>query len=202
MTRQTTNPCYAITMKMILALVLATFTLGSAASAAPRDYVLQPEASTVGFETDFGPDKITGRMPVIRAEIRLDFQNLAASTIAVTLDVAGAQASFPFAAQALRGPKVLDAQDFPTITFQSTAVRATGTEAEVTGNITIRGVTRPATLHAALYRQQGTAPGALDLLTIRLTGAVQRRDFGATGWNDMVGDQVRLDIIAQITRVK
>ena len=66
MTRQTTNPCYAITMKMILALVLATFTLGSAASAAPRDYVLQPEASTVGFETDFGPDKITGRMPVIR----------------------------------------------------------------------------------------------------------------------------------------
>ena len=189
-------------MKLMHALILSFVTLGSAATAAPHDYVLQPEASTVGFETDFGPDKITGHFPITKADIRLDFQNLAASTIAVTLDVAGAQASFPFAAQALRGPKVLDAQDFPTITFQSTAVLGKGAEAEVSGNITIRGVTRPATLHAALYRQQGTAPGDLDLLTIRLTGAVQRKDFGATGWSDMVSDQVRLDIIAQIIRVK
>ena len=160
----------------------------------------QPEASTVAFETDFGPDKITGRFPITRADLRLDFQNLAASTVAVTLNVAGADASFPFAAQALKGPKVLDSRQFPTITFQSSAVRPTGSEAEVSGNITIRGVTRPTTLHAALFRQQGTAPGDLTLLTVHLTGSVQRSDFGATGWNDMVGDQVRLDILAQIKR--
>lgn len=185
-------------MKTLLTLTLILF----ATLADAKPYVLQPQASTVGFETDFGPDKITGRMPVTQADLNLDFQNVAASTVAVTLDVTGAQASFPFAAQAMKGPKVLDAQDYPSITFQSTAVRADGDGAEVQGNITIRGVTHPATLHAVIYRQHGTVAGDLSLLTIRLTGAVQRSDFGATGWSDMVGDQVRLDILAQIERVK
>ena len=57
------------------------------------------------------------------------------------------------------------------------------------------------TLAASIYRQQGSADGDLSHLTIRLTGAVQRSAFGATGWNDMVGDEVRLDILARIARV-
>ncbi len=181
----------------ILALILSA----GIAHAAPVAYTLQPENSTVGFETDFGPDKITGRMPVSAANLSLDFQHVAASTVAVTLNVAGAQASFPFAAQAMKGPKVLDSGEFPTITFQSTAVKAEGDGAAVWGNITIRGVTKPAQLHAVIYRQAGSVAGDLSLLTIRLTGSVARSDFGATGWADMVGDQVRLDILARIARV-
>jgi len=183
-------------MKALLILLLTT----NLAQASPQAYALQQQASTVGFETDFGPDKITGRMPVTQADLNLDFQNVAASTIAVTLDVTGAEASFPFAAQAMKGPKVLDSRDYPTITFHSTSVARDGDGAKVTGTITIRGVSKPATLHAVIYRQHGSAEGDLRLLTIRLTGAVQRSDFGATGWNDMVGDQVRLDILAQIER--
>ena len=180
---------------------LAFVALPHLSQAAPANYTLQPEASTVGFETDFGPDKITGRMPVTAASLTLDFQHIAGSTVAVTLDVGHAEASFPFAAQAMRGPKVLDAQEFPTISFQSTAVAADGDGAVVKGNITIRGVTRPATLHAVIFRQQGSADGDLSHLTIHLTGAVARSDFGATGWADMVGDEVRLDILARIVRV-
>ena len=180
---------------------LAFVALPHLSQAAPVNYTLQPEASTVGFETDFGPDKITGRMPVTAASLTLDFQHIAGSTVAVTLDVGHAEASFPFAAQAMRGPKVLDAQEFPTISFQSTAVAADGDGAAVKGNISIRGVTRPATLHAVIFRQQGSADGDLSHLTIHLTGAVARSDFGATGWADMVGDEVRLDILARIVRV-
>ncbi len=182
------------------ALILCLCLAGAAASAETRTYVLQSEASTVGFETDFGQDKISGRMPVSRADLSLDFQNVADCKVAVTLDVTGAEASFPFAAQAMKGPKVLDAREFPTIAFESTSVRKDGDGASVSGNITIRGITRPAVLHAVFYRQHGTAAGDLSHLSIRLTGAVDRRDFGATGWNDMVGDEVRLDIIAQIER--
>ncbi len=183
---------------LLLAIALTT----GLAQAAPTAYALQPEASTVGFETDFGPDKITGRLPISQADLSLDFQHVAASTIAVTLNVAGAEASFPFAAQAMKGPKVLDSGEFPTIIFQSTAVKADGDGAAVQGNITIRGVTKPAVLHAVLYRQAGTVAGDLSHLTIRLTGAVMRSAFGATGWADAVGDEVRLDIIARIQRVE
>ena len=182
-----------------LALLLA---LTSAATAAPVPYALEPAQSTVGFETDFGADKISGRMPVTQADLRIDFDNLAATTISVTLDVGHAEASFPFAAQAMKGPKVLDSAEFPQITFRSTSVKTDGDGAQVAGQITIRGVTKPATLHATIFRQKGSAEGDLSHLTIRLTGAVLRSDFGATGWSDMVGDQVRLDIIARIAVVK
>lgn len=169
--------------------------------AAPARYSLDAAASKVGFETMFGPDAITGSMPVASADVTIDFEKLAASRVAVTLDVSGAEASFPFATQAMKGPKVLDAGSYPQITFVSTAVRARNpSEAQIDGDITIRGVTRPITFDASIWRQQGSEPGDLSRLTIRLVGSINRSDFGATGWNDMVADEVKLDIRARITR--
>lgn len=189
-------------LRLALAASLVLLAAAGPARAAPADYVIEPAESRVGFETDFGPDRITGQMPVTRADLTLDFQDVAATRIAVALDVTRAEASFPFAAQALRGPRVLDAGTWPEITFASTAVRRAGDGATVTGAITIRGITRPITLDARIYRQQGTVEGDLSRLTVRLTGRLNRSDFGATGWNDMVGDEVRLDILARIRRVE
>jgi polyisoprenoid-binding protein YceI len=183
--------------RLTAALLLA---LAGPALSAPASYVLEPAASSVGFETDFGPDRITGRMPVTRADLTLDFDQLSNSTVAVTIDVRNAEASFPFAAQAMKGPKVLDAQAFPEITFASTSVRKAGDGATVEGNVTIRGVTRPMTLAAQIWRQADSEPGDLSRLTVRLVGQVTRSAFGATGWSDMVGDEVRLDILARIAR--
>ena len=190
-------PREKLVLRLTLGLILALAAL-TAAHARPAAYHLQADASTVGFETDFGTDKITGQMPITRADLSLDFQNPAASTFAVTLDASGSQASFPFAAQAMKGPKVLDTGEFPQITFVSTRVIPDGADAWVDGNLTIRGVTRPARLRAEIYRQQGHDAGDFSRLTVHLTGAVQRSQYGATGWNDMVGDEVRLDILARI----
>lgn len=176
--------------------------LAAPALARPETYHLQPDLSSVGFETDFGPDKITGSLPITKADLTLDFAHVAGSNVAVTLDATGAQASFPFAAQAMRGPKVLDAQEFPQISFTSTKVSSEGQGALIEGQITLRGVTRPAVFHAEIWRQQGSAEGDLSHLTVHLTGAVARSDFGADGWKDMVGDEVRLNILARIERAK
>jgi polyisoprenoid-binding protein YceI len=72
----------------------------------------------------------------------------------------------------------------------------------VVGNLTIRGVTRPVRLAAQLYRQKGTAEGDRSRLSIRLTGSVSRAAFGATGWADLVGDTVAIDILARIARAE
>ena len=121
--------------RLAAALLLA---LAGPALSAPASYVLEPTASSVGFETDFGPDRITGRMPVTRADLTIDFDQVSNSTVAVTIDVQNAEASFPFAAQAMKGPKVLDAKTWPEITFASTSVRPAGDGATVDGNVTIR----------------------------------------------------------------
>ena len=168
------------------------------AHAAPMRYDLDAPRSAIRFEADFGPDRITGAMPVSAADMTLDFANVANSKVSVRLDASQADASFLFAAQALKGPKVLDTRDYPEILFQSTSVRKRGNGASVAGDLTIRGVTRPVTLEAAFYRQTGTVPGDLSHLTIHLTGRILRSEFGATGWSDMVGDEVRIDIVARV----
>lgn len=184
----------------ILAALAALALTALPVTARPVPYILEADKSSVGFETDFGPDLITGDMPVKTADLILDFDRVENSQIAVALDVTGAKASFPFAAQALKGPKVLDSKSFPEMSFQSTAIRPAGEGAAVDGLLTIRGVTRPVTLDAMIWRQKGTEAGDLSQLTVRLTGAVQRSDYGATGWSDMVGDEVRLTILARIAR--
>lgn len=178
--------------------LLAALVFAGPTPAATVEYALDRDRSSVAFETDFGPDLITGTIPLNSADLTLDFDRVANSTISVDLDVAGAQASFPFAAQALKGPKVLDAKHHPRMTFASTSIKAAGDGAAVTGNLTIRGVTRPVTLRAEIFRQNGTDSGDRSRLTVRLTGKVNRSDFGAAGWSDMVKDEVRIIITARI----
>lgn len=182
-------------------LAAALRALGAApARAAAMRYRLDAARSSVRFEADFGPDRITGDMPVSAAELTLDFADVANSRIAVRLDAARARASFPFAAQALVGPKVLDIRHHPEIHFQSTSVRRNGEGARIAGEMTIRGVTRTVTFDAVIWRRRGTLPGDLAHLTIRLTGRLSRSAFGASGWADMVGDEVRIDILARVDR--
>jgi polyisoprenoid-binding protein YceI len=181
-----------------LIVLMAALIQTSAARAAAIDYALDPSASTVAFETNFGPDLITGSIPLELADLTLDFDNVKNCTVDVVLDVRNAKASFPFAAQALKGPKVLDAKAHPRMIFESTSVKRAGDAADVIGNLTIRGVTRTTTLRAEIFRPKGSAADDFDHLTVRLTGRVNRSDFGATGWADMVGDEVRIIITARI----
>jgi len=184
-----------------LALLLTAALLTTApVLAAPVDYILQPEASSVAFEIDFGTNKITGSFPLAPADLTMDFDNASNSTIDVTLDVTGSQASFPFAAQALQGPTVLDAQAHPKMHFASTRVVAKGDGGSVSGNLTIQGVTRPVTLQTRIFRQAGYAEGDRRHLSVRLTVQVLRSAFGANGWADLVGDEVRILIDARIAK--
>jgi polyisoprenoid-binding protein YceI len=169
------------------------------ASATPTRYVLDAAASNVAFEVDFGQDRIQGRMPVAFADIALDFDRPGASTISVALDVAHARTNLPFATGAMKGDSVLDAQDHPVITFVSTALAANGANsADVDGILTVRGVARPVKLRAEIFRPEGRDPGDRSALAVQLSTRISRAAFGASGYPDMVGDEVRIRILARI----
>jgi polyisoprenoid-binding protein YceI len=179
--------------------VAALVLMGGAAEAAPRSYHLVAAQSEVAFAWDFGEDEIRGTMPVARADLMIDFDDLGASTVDVAVDVTGAEAGFPFATQGMLGPTVLDAATYPLIAFQSDDVRRTGEgRAEIHGAITVRGVTRPMVFAAEIYRERGSVEGDLSALVVLLTGALNRSEFGADGWSDMAGDEVRLQIVAHL----
>lgn len=183
-----------------LAALCLALAIPASAGAVPTSYVLDVATSTVGFELSFGKDKISGTIPITSADVGLDFDQAQNSHISAVLDAAGAQASFPFATQAMRGPKVLDAREFPAISFESRSMRFDKTTAEVQGDLTIRGVTRPQVFHAELYRQQGTEAGDRNHLAVILTGSLSRSAFGASGWSDMVGDMMDIRILVHVNR--
>ncbi len=188
-------------IRLIAAFLLLIPTLSHAA---PVAYNLQADRSEVGFVYTLTGAQNRGSMPVRAADITIDIAQFANSSVDVTLDVRRAQTGLVFATQALKAASVLDAQSYPTIRFQSTAIRPNDPRnlsagGKIDGNLTIRGITRPVTLNAAVFRQQGTADGDLSQLSFRISGSVQRSAFGAAGYGDIVADEIQLDIAARVT---
>lgn len=108
----------------------------------------------------------------------------------------------------LTGPNFLDAAQFPEAVFQSTTVTQTGPqEADVTGNLTLRGITRPVTL--AVRYNGGYGDFSMDVgarIGFSASGAFNRSDFGmaygvpAPGTSFGVSD--RVDIVIETEFVK
>jgi len=184
---------------MRILLLCLTF-LAAPAWSEPQIYRLDVEQSDVGFTYTFEGGEKRGTMPVQSAEMRIDLDNVPASQVNVTLNPSKARAGFIFATQMMKGPEVLDTGNHPTIQFRSTSVKGDLSGATVIGDLTVRGVTRPVTLQAGLFRQRGTEVGDRDNLTILLTGAIDRNDFGAGGFGSYVGPTIGLRIVARISR--
>ena len=181
---------------LAFALCLAT-TIGMAA---PQAYRLDTARSSVGFTYAIDGSPAQGSMPVKAAEITLDLDNLPNSQVHVTLDAASARAGFIIATQAMKDAKILNTRRFPEITFRSTAITGDLSGATVTGDLTVRDITRPVALTAGLYRQRGSGPDDRRNLLVLLTGQISRSSFGATGYAGTVDDTIGLRILARITR--
>ena len=185
----------------ILTAILALCLQALGARAEPQTYALQPDASHVVFLADLAGQPLRGEIPLGAVDLRLDFTDLAACSVAVTLQTAAARADLPLMRAALLGKGVLDSAHFPQARFVSTRVRPVDGGAVVEGLLTLKGITRPVALQARLLRQRGTAPGDLNRLTLYLRGAISRSQFGADAMPDLVGDRVGLEITLRIRRV-
>lgn len=190
-----------ITRRTVIAAALGA--LATQAHSAARRYRLVPQNSKVAFGFIVNGAAQSGTLPILNADIRVDTSDLTRSSADVTGDIRRAKTGLAFVTQALLSADVLDAANHPTVRFRSKNI-ALGRKgrisegARITGDLTLRGVTRPLTLNALLSRPSGTAPDDLSTLTIQLNGALNRQDFGAVGYPKLVTDTVTLDIRAEI----
>jgi polyisoprenoid-binding protein YceI len=94
---------------------------------------------------------------------------------------------------------------FPTATFKSTGARRTaGNTGEVTGNLTLAGVTKPVTIQVTFHGGVKRADTGIYMLGFSGTATVKRSDFGLTKmpWAGFVGDEVTLFIEAEFAEDK
>lgn len=183
--------------RCLAALICAT---AAPAWAAPARYALDPDGSEVRFTFRIGDVTGAGTMPVSAADIVLDFDTAARSSATVTLAADRVDTGVGLMTSALKGNDVLATDQHPTIRFVSTSFAADAGGAVVRGDVTVRGVTRPLTLQATIFRPEGSVPGDRSRLTVRLAGQIDRHDFGASGYRALVDDIVTLDIRARLIR--
>jgi polyisoprenoid-binding protein YceI len=192
-------------MKFIhLCVLLFTFSCLSLTAhpsdARPFAYDIDKKNSTVAFTYQFQGDRVTGSFPDFSADLNLDFDNPNGSNISVLLKTKSAKGGFVFATNIMRGPEILDVARFPNIRFTSTKLQANGKKAKISGNITVKGVTRPIILTAQLFRQPGTNEGQHDKLIIKISGQINRTDFGIVGYPSYVGDILEIAVTAEINK--
>lgn len=187
-------------MQMIIQTFVALLLLNGVALASPQAYEMDAKASKIHFNYTFNDETVLGKFPHFSASVLLDFETTQNSRITLTIDARAARGGFVFATTSLRGPRVLATKQFPTIEFSSKSLRFTETGAELEGLITVRQVTRPITLQVTFLEISGKTPATSDKMTLRITGTLNRHDFGASGYPKMVGDTLSLDIRALINR--
>ena len=147
----------------------------------------------MGFSNNFGI--ISG--PV--GTLTLDPNNVAAAKVSIEVPIANVRTGITALDEHLMKADFFDSAKFPKATFVSTSVKPDGaTSAEITGNLTIKGVTKPVTLDADFYGA-GTAPamaGGKENVGFVATTTVKRSDFNMGYGVPMVGDNVELKIVA------
>ena len=185
----------------ILALGLAA--IAAPTFAAPMPYRLGDTGATITYTFTLEGTPLKGTVPIDRADLKIDPNNLEASTADVTADVRRARTGLIFATEALKSRSVLAADDFPLARFKSTKITlgARGRISEgatVDGMLTLRGVTKPVRFDAQLFRAPGSAADDLRTLRVIMNGSVNRTDFGAGGYPDLVADTVAIEIDANI----
>ncbi|HMV10600.1 MAG TPA: YceI family protein [Cyclobacteriaceae bacterium] len=90
----------------------------------------------------------------------------------------------------LKSPDFFDAAKYPAITFKSTSFTKTGDKSyKVVGDLTMHGVTKPVTLEATLTGT-ATGRGGKKLVGFKVTGTVNRIEFGVGSSNPGQGDEV------------
>ncbi len=161
-------------------------------------------ASHMGFST------YTTRFSRFDADLTLDPRNLSASKVVTTIDASSFEmdAAPQMCLDIMKGPQMLDTAKFPQIVFKSEEIRMTGAKSmEISGTLTLHGVTRPVVLVATYNGGYAGMPNMDPQARVGFSahGSFKRSDFGiaygvpAPGTRLGVGDLIDFSIEAEFT---
>lgn len=159
--------------------------------------------SEVGFSVlHMSLSNVRGRFGSVTGTVRFDQVNIANSSVNVSIDVTGVDTGESARDSVLKSASFLDIDKYPTATFVSTRVEKTASGLIITGNLTLRGVTRQVVLTADGPNGPVTGMDQKLHAGFTATAAIDRRDFGiGTSFpSGIVGDQVTLSIDLEIIK--
>lgn len=147
--------------------------------------------------------KVKGQFTDVEGTLRVEGDDVTTARVGIDILAASIDTRVEQRDEHLRSPDFLDAARFPMLTFRSTGVERTDeSHLRVTGDLTIRDVTREVVLEVS---EQGrvTDPWGGERAGFAASTRINRKDFGLT-WNQaletggvLVGDEVEIDLQAE-----
>lgn len=173
--------------------ILAAAVLAAPALATAADtYKVDPVHSTVIYRVKhMNASYSYGRFNDVAGTFTIDPQDPGKDTFDFTVKTESIDTGNAKREQHLKGPDFFNVQQFPTITFKSTTAKPVDADtAEVQGDLTLHGVTRPVTVH---IDHVGTAQGPMGKVAgVEAVFQIKRSDFGMTNMVGPVGDDIRV----------
>jgi polyisoprenoid-binding protein YceI len=149
---------------------------------AGETYVVDKTHSDAIFTIRHLMSRVTGRFDDLSGTISVDRAKPENSTVEFTIQAASIDTNDEGRDKHLRSPDFFDAEKNPQITFKSTKVKPTGKDTyDVTGQFTMRGVTKEITLPVTVLGEMKDGRG-VPKIGFETTTTINRKDYGVA-WN-------------------
>ena len=172
------------------------------ASAGTTTYQIDPRHSSAGFGvTHLMISTVRGEFHGVTGTVTVDDSDISKSSVNVTIDATTLDTREPDRDKHLKSEAFFDVAKYPTITFQSTRIeRNNDGSLKITGDLTIRGVTKSAVLTASVPKPPIKDPWGLQRTAASASTRINRQEFGVA-WNQkldsggvVVGDDVTITL--------
>jgi len=185
---------------------MASVVTAPSATLAAGTWQIDPAHSLVEFAVrHLMISTVKGRFGDVAGTIQIDGNDPAKSVVDVTINVASIDTREPQRDTHLRSADFFDADRFPTLRFRSTRVSGGPGQLLVTGDLTIRDVTREVTL-TVTPEGQGKDPWGGERAGYSAKTKINRSDFGLT-WNQVleaggvvVGEEIKISIDVEFVK--
>ena len=169
-------------------------------SATTGTWALDPSHTRIGFATKHAMvTTVRGAFLDFEGTLELDGDNPANSSASLVIKADSFDSGNGQRDGHVKGADFLDVENYPTLTFHSTSVRADGDEFVLVGDLTIHGTTRTVEIAVEL---EGVAADPFGNQRVGFSGSttISRKDFGLT-WNValesggiLVADKVKISL--------
>jgi len=191
-----------------ISLVVAVLALAGILPAAAAEYAIDASHSRIQFSVrHLGISTVTGNFSVFGGALVFDPEAIETGRVEVGIDATSIDTAVEKRDTHLRSPDFLNVDEYPEIRFQSTGVESSEGGLAVSGNLTIRGVTRPVVLEAE-FNGQAEDPWGSSRVGFEATTRINRKDFGLT-WNKvlesgglLVSEEVKITLVVEGVELK
>lgn len=187
----------------IAAGITATIALASSLSAiaAPETYVADKNHTAARFEYNhFGYSTQQSRFDSTTGKVTID-RAAKTGSADITIDAKSINTGVEVFNGHLKGEDFFNVEKFPTITFKSSDFKFDGDKlASVSGDLTIKGITKPVTLTVTAFACQPHPMSKKDMCGANATAKIKRSDFNNGKYVPAVGDDVTLSIAIEAVK--